>query len=112
MKKFLFLILILSACGRPDPFNTIYFSAPDSLPICADLYALENKDAPWILLCHQAGYSRGEYRETALKLNAMGYSCMALDQRSGEQVNGVINRTAKEAKKRGWAQEYTDAIPG
>lgn len=41
----------------------------------------------------------------------MGYSCMALDQRSGEQVNGVINRTAKEAKKRGWAQEYTDAIP-
>lgn len=76
--------------------NTITFYAKDSVIITADTYFLENI-SPTVLLCHQAGYSRGEYLETAKKLNALGFSCMAIDQRSGNEVNGIVNQTAIDA---------------
>ena len=60
--------------------NTITFYAKDSVIITADTYFLEDIK-PTVLLCHQAGYSRGEYLKTAKKLNALGFSCMAIDQR-------------------------------
>ena len=76
--------------------NTITFYAKDSVLITADTYFL-NDIEPTVLLCHQAGFSRGEYIETANKINKLGFSCMAIDQRSGKEVNGIINRTAKNA---------------
>jgi len=76
--------------------RTITFYAKDSVLITADTYFL-NDIEPTVLLCHQAGFSRGEYLETAKKINILGLSCMAIDQRSGKAVNGVINRTAKNA---------------
>ena len=76
--------------------NTITFYAKDSVLVTADTYFI-NEIPPTILLCHQAGFSRGEYIETANKLNKLGFSCMAIDQRSGKAVNGVINQTAKNA---------------
>ena len=76
--------------------STITFYAKDSVLITADTYFL-NDIEPTVLLCHQAGFSRGEYLETAKKINILGLSCMAIDQRSGKAVNGVINRTAKNA---------------
>lgn len=76
--------------------NTITFYAKDSVIITADTYFLEGIP-PTVLLCHQAGYSRGEYINTAKKLNELGFSCMAIDQRSGKGVNGVINQTAIDA---------------
>jgi len=60
-------------------------------------------------LCHQAGYSRGEYRETAPFLALKGISCLAIDQRSGDQINNVVNETAKQAKEKGLPTDYLDA---
>ena len=64
----------------------------------ADLYRQSlGADAPLIVLCHQAGGSRGEYREIAPRLNKLGYQCLAIDQRAGGQVKGVVNETYRAA---------------
>jgi len=86
----------------------IQFPSKDGLPITADLYKKEgNKD--FILLCHQARFSRGEYINTAPKLLKMGYNCLAIDQRSGRKANDIMNETTKIAKARGLNIRYTDA---
>lgn len=90
-------------------FNAeITFPSLDSLLITADLYHL-HKDSSVIVLCHQAGWSRGEYQEIAPRLNALGYNCIAIDQRSGKAVNGVVNETAQRAASKGLGQTYNDA---
>jgi len=92
--------------------ETITFPSKDKLPITADVYiAHADSTAPFILLCHQAGWSRGEYLEIAPKLNAMGFNCMAIDQRSGKGVNDVANETAAKAKAKSLAMDYPDALP-
>ena len=88
--------------------KTVNFPSNDSLMITADHYHL-NKKAPVIVLCHQAGYSRGEYEEIAVTLNKRGYNCLAIDQRSGNAVNGVANETALRATTAGKGQTYLDA---
>jgi len=87
--------------------KTIIYSK-DSLPIAVDIYEVNDKK-PTILLCHQAGFSRGEYKDTALKLMELGFSCIAIDQRSGKEVNGVVNETALAAKDRNSPTSYLDA---
>lgn len=97
-----------TACAQDGAPQTGTFKAADELTVTADLYiAHEDKKTPLIILFHQAGWSRGEYRETAPKLNKMGFNCIAVDQRSGEQVNRVTNQTAAAAKK---ARRETDFV--
>ncbi|MDX1830416.1 MAG: alpha/beta hydrolase [Lutibacter sp.] len=88
--------------------DKIIFPSLDSLPITANFYQVKSTK-PMILLCHQAGFSRGEYKATAIKLNNLGYTCLAIDQRSGNIANDVINETALAAKKRNLPQSYFDA---
>jgi len=56
--------------------------------VTADLYFVADSTpkTPFIVLCHQAGWSRGEY-----------LSCVAIDQRSGGAVNQVTNLTRMKA---------------
>ena len=91
--------------------NTTTFSTEDGVTVTADLYLIENEEAPFIILFHQAGYSRGEYLEIAPKLNELGFNCMAIDQRSGKGVNGIENSTFKNASQLGKKTKYPDAIP-
>lgn len=103
-----FLIISSSLTAQK---STITFQSEDGVLITADLYLAHEDSAPFILLCHQAGWSRGEYLEIAPKLNALGFNCMAIDQRSGHEVNNIINQTklaAEEAKKE---TLYHQAIP-
>ncbi len=96
------LVLSISAQEKTE------FTSLDRLLITADLYEVENPKLT-ILLCHQAGYSRGEYIKTALQLNTLGYSCMAIDQRSGKGVNDIVNQTNARAKEKGLDTRYLDA---
>ncbi len=91
--------------------ETIQFPAEDGLLVTADLYQWHSDDAPFIVLFHQAGWSRGEYKEIAPKLGKLGYNCMAVDQRSGKAVNEVSNETAKLAKSKKLDTAYLDALP-
>lgn len=86
--------------------------AADGLAVSADVYrANAQPDAPWIVLAHQAGASRGEYRTIAPRLNALGFNAIALDQRSGKAFAGVRNETARRAATRGAKRSYAAAIP-
>jgi hypothetical protein len=75
------------------------FSSKDDLPITADLY-LVTGDRGFMVLCHRSHFNRGEYRETAAKLNVLGFSCLAIDQRSGMNVLGVVNEIYGEARRK------------
>ncbi|WP_298542967.1 alpha/beta fold hydrolase [uncultured Aquimarina sp.] len=89
--------------------KTINFPSKDGLMMTADVYET-NDSNQFVLLFHQAGWSRGEYLEIAPKLNSLGYSCIAMDQRSGGTVNGVENQTKALAEKEGKQTEFTDAF--
>ena len=86
------------------------FPSTDGLEITADLYIInKDKKTPFIVLCHQAGWSRGEYREIAPRLNRMGFNCMAIDQRSGGAVNNVTNLTHMKAVAQSQKPTFLDA---
>jgi alpha-beta hydrolase superfamily lysophospholipase len=89
-------------------FQQVQFNSRDGLPITADYYPTANPKG-LILLCHRSHCNRGEYRETAPRLNAAGFSALAIDQRSGMKVFGVINETSALAKQRGLPTGYLDA---
>jgi pimeloyl-ACP methyl ester carboxylesterase len=109
--KALASIIALLACLPVAAFDTVRFDAFDGIDITADVYlANEDPQTPFIVLLHQAGYSRGEYREIAPKLVALGYNCLAVDLRSGSGVRNVINETAREATESGKAPTYLDAV--
>lgn len=100
------------AADPPKAYTQVEFPSLDGLEITADLYAPhEDRRMPFIVLCHQAQWSRGEYREIAPKLNALGFNCLAIDQRSGGSVNGVDNETAKRAQEKQLGTNYVDARP-
>lgn len=91
--------------------KAVRLAAEDGLEVTGDLYlARKDPKTPMIILCHQAGWSRGEYREIAPKLNSLGFNCLAIDQRSGKGVNGVNNETASRAKAADKGTEFVDAI--
>ena len=83
----------------------VTFSAEDGLKITADLYETDPGN-PYILLFHQAGYSRGEYRQIANKILKFGYNCLAVDLRAGGEVNYIQNHTALLAVQQGYSVDY------
>lgn len=87
----------------------ITFPSKDGLEITGDKYFSHPTTAPLIILFHQAGWSRGEYKEIAPKLNKLGYNCIAIDQRSGGEINGVVNETHQRAVVKKLATKYVDA---
>lgn len=92
--------------------KTITIESADGIKIHADIYDTNSdENLPVILLFHQAGYSRGEYRLIAPILNELGYTCISIDQRSGNKVNGIINETHLQAVKNDLSTKYIDALP-
>ena len=91
--------------------KTIIFPSKDGLQITSDLYIVnKNETTPFIVLFHQASWSRGEYFEIAPKLNKLGFNCMAVDLRSGKSVNNINNETSKKAVNLGMGTTYVDAL--
>ncbi len=114
MKKILLpfpiiILVILTSTLMAKAQQTVVFQASDGLEVTADLY-VKGTDLPYIILLHQARYSRGEYREIAPKLVNLGYNCLAVDLRSGGEVNGVVNRTAMLAAGKRIPADYYNAM--
>jgi len=109
MNKRLFLPVILLFCFlQVSAQQKIEFPSKDGLEITANLF-LVSDTLPYMILCHQAGYSRGEYDETNKKFSKFMYNCLAIDLRSGDEVNGVKNETAARAKEKNKPTGYLDA---
>lgn len=80
---------------KPAGAKDVTFSAADGVTIYGNLYETEaGKDAPFILLFHQGGSNKSEYYPIAPRLNKLGFSCLAIDARSGSPRFGHPNETA------------------
>lgn len=114
-KEILILIIILTTVIKlnyaQSNYTEVQIQSTDELTITGNLYLEHQEDAPFIILFHQARFSRGEYIETAPKFNTLGYNCLSIDQRSGKEVNNIQNKTNIEATKKGLKTEYLDAMP-
>lgn len=107
----LLMSMTLISCNEDEAdYKTQLLKTSDGLTITAEVYEAR-PDAPVILLFHQARFSRGEYRSIAPRLKALGYTCISIDQRSGDEVNGVKNLTFAEATEKGMGTQYVDAYP-
>lgn len=107
---FLLILFLLLNSVSSAKVKTVTYKSIDGLIITADLYLEHTTNSPFIILFHQANWSRGEYLETAVKLNELGFNCLAVDLRSGGEVNGVVNQTHKLAVKLKKRTNYIDAI--
>jgi hypothetical protein len=108
VKKVLILFISIIVAMSSNAQKTITFSSLDGLTITADFYENKTTD-PYLLLFHQARFSRGEYKETAERFVKLGYNCLAVDLRSGDEVNYVKNETAARAREKGLSTSYMDA---
>lgn len=108
MRNTFFFMLLIALTSSAFAQLKITFPSKDDVIITADWYPV-NSESQTILLCHQNGFSRGEYIETAAKLNKLGFNCLAIDQRVGVEVNGVVNETAKDAKDKKKVLTYINA---
>lgn len=108
MRNITFIILALSTF-KSIAQEKITYKASDGLEITANIYFTQPETSPIILLFHQAEWSRGEYIEIAPKLNKLGFNCLAVDQRSGGEVNNIINETNQQAEKQKFGTTFIDA---
>lgn len=77
--------------------ETVSFYSSDSLMVTADEYTV-SEELPYILLFHEQGASRGEFRTIARRLCKMDYNCLAVDIRNGGSSGYVSNETAKRCR--------------
>jgi pimeloyl-ACP methyl ester carboxylesterase len=103
------IILTLTVSLHAMAKKTVSFPSLDEVKITADLYGNSDDRAPLIILFHQAGWSRGEYVEIAPKLLKLGFNCLAVDLRSGGEINGILNKTKIEAVKEKRGTYFLDA---
>ena len=106
--KFLLAGMLLSLFLLQGTKEKVSFPSEDGIEITADKY-LVNEEYPYILLFHQAGSSRGEFRDIAEKFLKLRYNCLAVDLRSGDNANFVNNETASRARGTGKSVNFLDA---
>lgn len=89
-------------------FQKIEFPSKDSLPVTANLYLASDSNSV-IVLCHQARYNKFEYSGIARTLQAKGFNCLAIDQRSGGGLIEEFNETNLAAVKKKLPVDFLDA---
>ena len=109
--KTLFIFLSITLSLYAKPYQSVEYPSLDGLTISAYLYTDGNKSKPFILLFHQASYSKGEYIEIAPKLTDLGFNVMAVDLRSGDMINFVENETSDRALEKNLDTGYFSALP-
>jgi len=109
MRNLLFILFLVFCNNLLSAQEKVSFIAEDGLQVTADLYQV-NPERPYVILLHQAGYSRGEYKNTALKIVKFGYNCLAVDLRSGGEVNYIQNQTALVAVHKGYPTDYLSSL--
>jgi dienelactone hydrolase len=88
--------------------SQVSFNASDGLIVSADLYQ-SVKSNPYIILFHQEKSCKGEFDSIASRFIKMNFNCMAVDLRSGDNLEFVKNETAIRAKEGGYSNSLSDA---
>jgi dienelactone hydrolase len=110
MHRYLMPVLAaLAAFGvGPVMAETVSFPAADGLTVDGEFTKASGTPKGIILLFHQAGSSLAEYAPIVPRLAALGWSSLAIDQRSGGSLFGTANKTAARA---GGDPGYAAALP-
>ncbi len=108
MMKFLLALSLLSLLLLQGNKEKVSFTSVDGLEITADKYHID-EEYPYIVLFHQAGSSRGEFRDIAEKFLKLRNNCLAVDLRSGDNSNFINNETASRARGAGKSVNFLDA---
>ena len=87
--------------------KTVTFHSADSLLITADAYTIDAEN-PYVLLFHEQGSSRGEFKDIARRLCKMDYNCLAVDVRNGGTRGFVSNETARRCREERYPAERED----
>jgi alpha-beta hydrolase superfamily lysophospholipase len=99
------MIGLLAGAAGAEP---VTLTAADGVKVYGEFWPAANPKAPLILAFHQAGSSRAEYAPIAPRLNKMGFSVLAIDQRSGGDEFGGANQTVAVL---GQSTSYDAALP-
>ncbi len=102
------ILILLLVVARTYSQKSGFLYSKDSVKVTYDEYFVSKK-APVVLLCHQAGSSRGEYTEIAKRINKSGINCVAIDQRSGGKCKEVVNQTHLDAEQKKLSTGYLDS---
>jgi len=108
LHKVLFSVLFITSMLVARAQDKITFIAPDRLLVTGDLYFV-NDTLPYMILCHDAKSSRGEYKEIAHRFNKLGYNCIAIDLRVGGTSNGIENETVEMANVKHMSPKLIDS---
>lgn len=108
---FLVGLLVIQSVRAQDADRSFTIKTEDGITIYGDLYEPKNvKRPPLILAFHQAGGDgRGEYAPIIPRLVSEGYAVITIDQRSGGDSFGGVNRTIAELGNANYS--YCDAYP-
>lgn len=87
----------------------VTFPSKDKLTVVANLYEKDSTAIP-VVLCHQARFNKIEYVKIAPKLNELGFTCLAIDQRSGGNLLEWFNETYENALKDSMSTNFLDAV--
>lgn len=102
------LMLSLAQAALPAFAEPVTLTAADGVSVQGEYWPAADPNAPIVLAFHQAGSSHIEYAPLAPRLNAAGFSVLAIDQRSGGDAFGGRNRTVAAL---GRSASYDAALP-
>ena len=100
-------MLLQSAWAVDSKTTAVNLKASDGTAVFGTAYSANNPRAT-LLLFHQAGANRMEYKSIAPRLVQAGYNVIAIDQRSGGNLFGGNNETAKHFGRKA---SYLEAKP-
>jgi dienelactone hydrolase len=103
------MLMSLALAGNATADEITYTTLDGNTVFADELLAPEGKDAPLLILFHQAGANgRAEYKHAIPRLQALGFSLLVVDQSSGGERFGGANRTVAA---RGKSSSYCEAYP-
>lgn len=86
-------LLIAALFANGVVAEPVTLTAADGVKVFGEVWRSDASNAPVILAFHQAGSSHAEYAPLAPRLNAAGFTVLAIDQRSGGSHFGDTNKT-------------------
>ena len=100
-------ILVAASAAADATGQAVTLRARDGVSISGLAYTAEHPKAI-VLLFHQAGSSKAEYASIAPRLAVVGYTALAIDQRSGGDLYGANETARRLGKPAGYEQAKPD----
>lgn len=108
MRPFKIVLAIAFFVARAAFAEPVTLRAADGATVHGQYWPAAGRNAPLIVAFHQAGSNHAEYTPLAPRLNRRGFGVLAIDQRSGGDEFGAVNRTVAAL---GRSDTYEAALP-